>query len=111
MDIEAVYCLYAEISQPKYGDKHIHCIARIHWHGVIMFEKNRYVTNFYLNSWHKLMAIGRMQFNELRPLIWFDYMCKHRRYYKHLKIDIKNTYLNDIIEQIDKPHQEIINKN
>lgn len=96
LPIKSMHCLYAELSTPQFGDKHVTTMSRIHWHGVIMFERSRDITDFYLNYYHRLTAIGRIQFNEFRPNHWLDYMCKHRNYFAHLKIDIENITLENI---------------
>lgn len=108
LGVDAIYCMYAEISQPQFGDKYKNTVARIHWHGIIEFERNRDICDFYLNHWHKLTAIGRIQLNKFRPNYWPQYICKHRRYFQYLKIDIKNNNLNNIINNQEETLKTLI---
>lgn len=102
LSIKAVYCLYAEISAPQYGDIYFQSIPRIHWHGIIEFENNGQILDWLLYHHSRLCKVARIQLNNFRPDYWPKYITKHRHLFERLKIDIINDeyLLQDSLDKV-----------
>lgn len=69
-----------EISMPQFGDLYTHKIARVHYHGLMLFKTYASVKSFLL-KFHTFTTIGRIQFNEFREDYWLGYIKKHKAYF------------------------------
>lgn len=90
------YVLFAEISEPQYGDGYKNSLARIHWHGIIKITNAEALIDYLLSTYTLLTNCGRLQLNPLRDE-WLTYIVKNRHKYKSLRINIKNVSLKTIL--------------
>ncbi len=95
LDCGAMYHLFCEVSMPQAGDLNKSTLARVHFHGVILFPKNEDILRFYLTYWHRLTKTARIQLNPFRPE-WDNY-CRKQSAIIQKQYRIKSCLWADIV--------------
>jgi hypothetical protein len=101
------YSLRMEISRPRYGDLYKQSIARLHYHGYILFPTFEHIFTFFNTHWHKLTHISNIciSYNpeSNRQKQWLAYILKDRPYTPKAYFKLENIALKDIISHYTTP--------
>lgn len=99
------YALRLEISRPRYGDKFKGTIARLHYHGYIMFPTYEDIFNFFCNHWHKITSWSNViiSFNDSPERIkeWTKYILKDKKYIPKHAFQLENFQLKHLITPLE----------
>lgn len=72
----ARYILYTEMSMPTQFNRSDKPIARVHYHGLIMWKTKEDLIKYLQYSHHRLAECASVRIDEYRGQEWLDYMYK-----------------------------------
>lgn len=76
--------------------------GRLHWHGTILFKKQKHITDFYLEAIHDLLLKHHIEMDTIAdPQKWKEYCLKG----KHM-MDV-NLYTPEVVKTIGKPRNKV----